>query len=460
MLEENESVKLQTYFDKVAKAQGITSEEVIKTFETALKLVEEAPSTAGKPRNFVLSRAKAAMDGMFNNRKRRGEPFVFIPFGSLGDPRDWNSGEYTAIEAELKRGNVTGLIKEGKLMTMLVDGVPKPISRIISTEKVMKFMKGGKFTYKKGGKEIPFSESDKEVEPIEETIVTDGEVWVKGEGLPLFRDHRVFVMNRTNFNYSKKLGHRWEIAMVGIAWPQNKKEQSRLFETRIRYDQADPGNEKFFWRKYEPFKAYVENFEVNEKSSAWRYLLTSSRVTPKAAEVDLETLDIDIDAFLCHLHEEYDEKLGPKDCIPYYLDGLSDLKEYHDTAVRIDADGNKMKSPAGWDSMKWNQYAIVGVHVNGMAEPSGKASARYYLSDAALDHGMIGWSGKYIYKQPRKIPGRCLMMVKTAKGTTRYDRETRTAIYDEENADLRITVNSITSIADSIEMPDVEITGI
>jgi len=460
MLDDNEIKSLEKYFGKVAAAQGIEVPAVIDMFNESLELVESAPSLAGKSRRAVLKRAKATLTGILNNRSQPGEPFVFIPFGPLGDPRDWNNVIFQTISAEVDRGNIKGLAADGKLMCREVDGKLKPVTEIEEFEIKKRFVD-------LKTEKVYDEQNEKETRaPMNELIVTKGPLWEKGLPL-LFRDNRNVMNGRINFGATKELQHRWDVHLVGLAFPKENPEDVRLLETHLKYDQADPRDDNFLFNNMEMFKPYVANFEIDvKKSQSWRYVLTAKRISAKATELDLEDgLDAAIEDLFAHLHETYDAEANKvmvgksTDTLPDFLDGFSELKEYH---LGIDEDGMESElydgavktikgkietSAKGWDKMKWNKYAIMVVDVSELKEPSRPGgSYMYFLSDSTVNHRMTAWASLFIKEQPKPIPGTCIMLVRTRRGPNRYDRVARKQIPDPGNGDIGLTIQTIASV--------------
>lgn len=449
MLDEKELNELLPYFEKVAVAQGVEVEDVKETFTSALELVEQTPSVSGKPRRVIIARTKAAMDTIYANRKRKGDLYDFIIFGPMSDPKDWNAGEFAAIKSEIDRGNVKGMINAGKLMN--IDG--KPLSKVGKLTTVKKWVKDGKLLENM----VPDSVEVEVSVPLED----GAEYWQKGQGDPVFRDARTLINGKVNEKHiGKPLDHSWTLKIVGIAWPHKKEEETRLFECMLRYDQADPTSDHYFFKEYDTFVPYSAQFEVGEKSTPWKYILECFRLTPKAADVDMTTFDIELSDFIKSLHENYGEQAKKNnDDIPWFLNGLGSIADYHESSIVI-KDGEKQSTQSGYDVTRFNSYAILATHVQSISEPTAKASAKYNFHDSTIDKRMSGFAGKSIFKKPDILPGRCLLMVKTSRDKNRYDAATKTKVFDPENADIKISVLSIGSISDGFDEQIDQIAGL
>ena len=467
MLEENEKEKLSVYFTNVAEAQGLEVEEVIEIFNQCLEGIEIAPSMAGKKRRVILKRAKSAMTGVFDNKTQPGDPFIIIPFGPLGSPRDWNGAYFGSCEAEMSRGNIKGLMTEGKVMTMDVEGVAKPVSKIINHVNVDKYIDA------KNDKVYDENDEGETRDKVGFWEVTEADLWKKGMPV-VYRDARAASNGRTNWGVGKPLRHRWEMQIVGMGYPEDNKEDVRLVSMKAKYDQADAEDDKFLLKHLDMFKPYRINLNIVQNSTTpWRYTLDAQQVNFIAADVvGLEDIDSVIEDLFEYLQDEhYDAasttKVGKSfDELPDFLDGFSQLEEYHtglvdgasseifNGAVRCKDDGTAMKSPSQWDSMKWNKFAIMVCDVSSIKEPSRPGgSYTYFLSDSTVKFKKAAWSGDGIFEQP-KIPGPCIMLIKTSRSPNRYDRASRTKIFDPENGDISLTIQTIASIEQS---DDVEI---
>lgn len=452
MLTDDQIKEAMPYLEKIAKAQDVTLEEAIKVLAAAVVTVEENPRVIGKPWKTIFSRARSVVDMHFNNRKKRGETFIIIPFGPLSETKDWNAGEYRQNEVDVFRdGGIKKLIKEGRIMTKKNgDGSETPISKVTNHALVDRFIKGNEILLE----EVPDSK------PIKLYVVVDGEEWKKGEGLPLFRDNRMYSNNNVNFNFSHPLMHRWEFSLVGLGWPKENSEDTRLFEVKVRYEQADPDSDKFFFKHHQMFKAYTDNFETDPKSTGWKYILTTSYLSPKASDYDTADLDITLSDMIAFIHEKFDKEAATKgDELPEFIDGMVGIQDYHALATQKDK-GKVIKSESGWDRTKWNKYAIISCYMNSMKEPAGSAkNPSYAIFDSEINKRMTVFGSKYIYNQPQ-LPGHVMMMIKTSRKPERYDFATRTSVYDPENGDLSINAYSIINIGGVIKIEDTKTDGV
>ncbi len=475
MLNETEKLGLKRDLEKIAKANAKTLDEVYIDFEAALKTALLIPRVKTKSRKKQLKSARGILDTTYNNQESSGEPFVFWPFGPKGDVKDWNSTIFDDNNTELQRGNMPGLIAEGRVM--ILDG--KPVSKIIKYDFISKFVDP-----------VNNKVHDEDGEGREELKkvfnVTEAEFWKKGE-VPVWRDNRISYGNKTNLSFGQPLQHSWAVTLEGIGYPSDKKDY-RLVSIDLRYNQANPLHADFFFKKFKMFQCYIANFEIDKlKTTDWRYVLKKrGKLVPKATTVEMvdrDGDDIDLDDLIETVFaslRQFDEKankvqIGKNfDCIPDYLKGYSDIEEYHtgrlggelgepsdyfEGAVKRTPNGHKITSKSGWDTTRWNKYAIMAVGVSAANEPSStKGSYSYSLEDAAAPKNMKwfkAWAGKTIFDQP-DLPGKCLMMVKSSRKPTRYDRETKTTVDDLVNGDLSFTALSIARLDAEDKPIDVE----
>jgi hypothetical protein len=443
------------HLEKIAKAQDIEIAEAIKVFADAVAKIEEMPKMTGKSWKIITNRAYSLMDQHFNNRKKPGETFIVVPFGPLGDTKDWNDDEFKTIEQEVLRpGGINKLLKDGKLMTITktVDGVETevPISKIINYKIDQRFVKGTVISKEK---------VDDSVE-IGLYRVVEAEEWKKGEGQPIFRDSRLYNNNFVNKDFTRPLRHRWEFTLVGLAWPKENAEDARLFETKVRYEQADPESDKFFFKHHQMFKAYTDNFETGPKSTNWKYILTTPYLSLKAAEYDSSDIDINIAELFAFLNEKFDvEAVKKGDELPIFIQGIVGIEDFHRKAVKME--GNRvLKSKTGWDVMKWNKYAIISCSMQSMKEPSGNMKfPSYTIFDSEVNKRMNVFSTRYIYNQPQ-LPGQVLMLVRTSRRPERYDPSTRTNIADPINGDISLTAYSLAVIGNQVKIEDIKMDGV
>jgi len=455
-LEDAEKTKLHSYFVKIANAQNMEEEDVIALFSETFEELETLPSLKGKSRRVIVKRAKSALNAKFNNELQEGDPFIIIPFGPLGRPKDWNDTIFIDNDAEAERPNIKGLVNDGRVMFKMVDGKRIPVSKITvsHTEK----------WYMNIDTEEEFAEPADDLKEFTKFIVDDGDDWKKGQPL-IYRDHRPTAFGRVNYQYTHTLLHRWELSLVGLAFPKGQ-EDTRLFEIKLRYDQADVNHENFFLKKHEMFRPYIGNFKLNEKKTTeWRYILNSKRTVVKSFEIDFgdEGLDLAIEDDLGTLEKFEKKALKIKigkgtDQLPVFLDGYSELEEYHDEQVLKTASGKAMKSKGGWDRKIWNKYAVMVVDVASLIEPDEGTSNsyRFVLEDAAAGKTMSVWSNEYITKIPRPMPATCLAMVQTDRKPDRYDPVTKSRIPDLDNGEIIIRLLSINSLPDNTRIPEME----
>jgi len=448
MLSEEEKQAYSGFFAQVSVAQKVTIEDVVKAFESQLELVENMPMNANKSRTFLLLRAKSGLDSYFSKKQNKGDPFVFAYFGNVWKPKDWNEGERQAIKDDLDDNKMPELIKSGKLMTL--NG--KPVSRIDKMEKRQAWISNGTVVYE---------EPAKDGIEIEEVVVTAGKEWEAGEH-PIYRDNRLFNAfdNSPNkYGYSKILGTQFELTVVGIAWRHSTNEEERkvfeadkrLFVKKIGYEQADPSSDKYFLKNYEPFVPYVDNFVLDEpkenttkplsKTQPWQFVFKGkSSISGTAYDMDTSGFDITINETLEKLHKEY----GTVAFIPRVY-SLNEIKEAHMTCVKKDKDGSVLKTDKGYDKTEGDRYFFLQAAVSISQNKDGKGW-QYVLNDASHTDGVRAFHGEGIFKQPKFLPGSCLMMVTTKRDMNRYDFKLKQKVFDAANPDIQLTIQSITSL--------------
>jgi hypothetical protein len=452
MLTDSEIELMRSDLEKIAIAQDQTFEQIVEMYRTSVSVIEATLSAADKPRKVILGRAKSQLDTQFSNSNKKGDNYDFLIFGVVGEAKDWNAGEIAAIEAELERGNWKGLVAEGKLFA--VNGLP--IAKKGKTTKVTKWIANGALSdvLVEGGIKV-----EEEI-PLEEGAV----FWKKDENKPLYRDPRLYVNNEPNDRgYSKEMRHAWSLLVVGIAWPTGKFDDYKFFECPIKYEQADITSDKYFFNKYETFVTYKAQFEIDDKNTKpWRYAFKTSSLTPVASTMVLPDLDYKLEEMVDKLHAKYEaEALAAGDPLPEFLTDVDAIPIYHNLCIKKNPDGSPMKGKTGWDSTYFKKYGILASNVSGMTEKSGNTNASYWIGGAGNNKSIKAWSKGVIDKQPRKIPGRCLIMIKTSRGTTRYDPATKTKINDPEHADIKVDVYSIVNVDEGKEdLSKVQIKGI
>lgn len=453
MLNDEQLKEELPHLERIAKAQDIDLAEVVKTFAAAMAKIEENPKNAGKPLKMIINRTYSLMDMIFNNIKKKGEAFIYIPFGPLGETKDWNDDEFKQIAADILRNKgISKLMKDGKIMTKKnpADGTDIPLSRVTKYEMVKRYVKGN---------EILIEKPETDAKEINVMIVTEGDEWKEGEGSPMFRDSRLYNNANVNFDYSKPLRHRWELVLVGLAWAKENAEDARLFEARVKSDQADPESDKFYFKHYQMFKAYTDNFETDVKSTAWKFVLDTSSLSSKSANYDTSDIDEKISNLFAYFHDKFGAEAAKKgDEIPVFIKGMVGIPAFHQQAVKRDK-GNVIKSETGWDVMKWNKYAIISCSMQSIKEPVRRMKfPMYTIFDSEVNRRMNVFSTRYVYNQPQ-VPAPVLMMIKTGRKPERYDPLTHTNVRDTENGDISLTAYSLATVSDQVKIEDIKMYG-
>jgi hypothetical protein len=460
MVEQSELTEIistmDDYFETVADVQKVEVDEVKELFNQALtNAIELDPD---KSANFIILRAKANLDNIFDNRQSSGDTYVFIPFGPVGNIQDVNGPTLVALRERFAGGNLATMITNGKVMTMKVPVVADgeetgeyelvPVSKVLESTTILKWFKDG-------------AVHDEEVEggiEFKEVIVTKGIQWKRG--LPLaYRDYR--MTNRWgsfNYGYTKELRPFWETILSGIAYPSQSVDDWRMFEIRVRYDQADPNSEDFIFNRFKPFKAYKGNFECWDEKP-WVYKLKSyGPVKALATDLQIEAMDTHISKILTELRNEFgDLAESEKGFIPPFI-FLPDMKAYHEsTAMRDETGAIITKGEKLYDKTRWNAYAVLSVYVRGMDD---KRGLRYILKDASVRRSVYTYTAKYMKTQEFKLPASCLCTVRTSRNANRYDWEepdkTNRLKFEPGNGDINITINSISPIIE-LEKPTIQI---
>lgn len=445
---EIETDEMNEFLNNVAKVHDLSVEEVIEDFNNVLNLVEKTKSSLGKPRQYVIFRAKSALDAHYKNKPKKGETFVIIPFCEVGKLRDWNETERKYISDAIKAGKMKDLMKEGKIFTVKKDGKDVPITSITKEQRITKFVVDEKVVNEK-----PIN-----VENVQEITVLEaleGEEWIKGKGEPLFRDNRLFVNKLLNRGYSQNLSPRWSLNMTGICYKESTPDDHRLFDVRVQYEQADPTSDKFIFKTNDMFKVYMHNFEVdNDKSTAWKYVLKPTSIAFRNANLQIDDMGYMIMEELNKLWEKYHEEADKEqDFIPR-LWYLHDISAYHLSAVNIEGDKVK-KTPSGYDSTKWNAYGILLANTKINTSKTGKFY--YNLDESSLGVYKTAFIGDSVTKIPAKLPGLCLIAFSTTRSSKRYDPSTKQTIVDPDNGDINLTIKSIVSAeVKEEEIPNIE----
>jgi hypothetical protein len=446
----NEEIKkmYMTEFEEIATAKQMELDDVVNDFMELY--VETERKSKGIPEEKVIKRTFAALDVSYEQPALKGSPHYFTTFGDLNDrSKDQNEALFKEIDILVKQNNIQALMDKGLIMTMKgADGKLVPVSNILKTEVIERYI-NDKF-------EIT-------VEPhegkIKELVITDGKVWTQGEPF-ILRDNRLKNGSFLNFKWSHELKHNYTLDLVGLAYPESAtKPDIRLFEARVTGDAADPLSEKFIFKTNRPFTFYKGIFDINlKKTTSWKYVL-------KAANADFmeQPFEGDMDEFidveLKRLQATYEGQIllqdrKKRDWIPKIYT-LNNVQQMHDTLCDHDVNGTVIKRN-GWDQKpQWNCYALLIADVEiGIS----KNKKEYLiLKKGSMNIQINSFTTAAVVYKPFKLPGRCLLMVTTKRGPTRYDRTLGKKVEDALNGDIQISTHGYNILMSKDEIvPSVE----
>jgi len=234
-----------------------------------------------------------------------------------------------------------------------------------------------------------------------------------------------------------------------------------VFEKRVGNDQADPDSENFFFKKFEPFMWYIGNFQMDEKSTAWKYIVKGkSGMNGKASDYKMQLPnemgvmeDAAIDDFIIAKLDALWDKYHTVAFIPkvYFL---NEIKEMHESTLTL-KDGKVQKNEQSYDITDYDAWNIISAAVS-IGENKKGGGWRYILTDSAVKDPVNVFPDKSILKQAKYLPGACLIAVHSSRCNTRYDPVSKGDVLDPDNADIKLNANAIVSVMS----PNIEIVEI
>lgn len=433
--------ELGDYFKKLAEKYDMDEKSVEVEFEKRFEAVCKSPSMRMKSDFKRIKRTKSKMSEFFRNIRRNGKPFVFIPFGHISKPKDWNAKEIISILTDAKSGLIPKLLREEKIMYKVESGKRIAVSKVTDWGKRKIFIKDGK----KFLKETDGSEE------IEEQFVVNGVEFRSIDKNVIPRDNRLYTgtsNEHVNFRWSRELKSTYTAEVWGFGFPKDDENNVRMAHFRIRNDQSNPYKPEYFFKKYPPFRPYEADFSIEEKEGVFE-LSYVGPLNPKNAEipgVDDNNIDDTIELNLEDIREKY-KREGVKCYVPpvIYIDGI---KAYHKTTCRLDKTGKVTKSKKGWDLTEWGKYAILLADFErGTYSTDIKKSNFYLFSDGDVDYRIGAFGDATQYNMPPIQPSTPIIsVVNTSRGPTRYDFKTKERVIDIENGDINLSVNTIRTL--------------
>ena len=446
-LSQIEIKSLEPIFNEIATARGITLDEVIELYNTILNAIEQTESGKGKSRQYVLRRVKMAMDNHYANKQDNGVGYEWLYFGPVGRPKDWNDKLFEEVEKETKKPDgVLKLLEKGAIAFKTVNGQRIPVTDIIKFE--------NKDIWIKPDGSVSYTEikEDKVIKAREMTVF-EGTEWDRVKPL-IPRDYRTSNNSLPNWGYTQVLKHRYNMQVLGIGNPLDKKNDVRLINASIDGKYADATSDDFFFKKYKPFTWYQQSFIENEhKMKEYLYEVKTNSVSMKALEVDNSDLDDKLDSTLEEIYNKYGEEADKNGHFIPRVYFLSQIKEYFEYAVKTDKDGVIMKNENGRDMVKWNQIGIMTVNVS--TAPTKKGPPMFILKDSAVARPVNAFTTESLQWIP-KLPSTCLVAFRATRKNTRYDLVTKGNVPDPDNGDITISILGLMDVQNT-EMPKIDL---
>jgi len=432
---------LGDYFKALATKHDLEEEEIVEEFEKRFERISKAPSMKMAKEPKILKRTKAKMQEYFRNIKKKGESYVFIPFGHISKPRDFNKEELDYILRYTNAGRIPELLSQGKIMYRVDGGKRIPVSNVRKYGKRTVYVKGMDVYLK------PVADGD-EVDEFYPEVSTDLQ---PGKKNVIPRDSRLYSSDkhdRVNWRWTRELQSAYSAEVQGLAFPKDDEDDVRMFKFRLRGEQANPTSQNFFFRKYLPFRVYEADFSMDLKDGVFN-LNYIGQINPSNGViegVDDNNIDDVIDANLDEIRERYATE-GVDSYVPpvIYIDGI---EKYHKTTCKLDGSGKTMKSPKGWDMTEWGKYAILISDLSSSKLVTDPSKSNFYLfSDGDVDYRIGGFGDPSLFNTP-KIENftPTMTLINTSRGPTKYNFKTREREPAPEDGDINLNVRTIRAL--------------
>ena len=433
--------ELGDYFKKLAEKYDWDETKVVTEFEKQYEAVSKSPSMMMKSDAKRVKRTKAQMSKFFANIRKNGEPFVFIPFGHISNPMNWNGKEIKDILTEAKSGLLPKLLREEKIMYKTEAAGRVAMSKVTEYGKRKVYIKD----------DNKYLKPVDDAEEVDEYFVVDGLPLRSGDNKVIPRDYRYYTSDskdRVNFRWSRELIPTYTAEVWGFGFPKSDEDNVRMMHFRAKNNQADPNSQEFFFRKYPPFRSYEADFSIDD-TNGWFELSYIGALNPQNAEiagVDDNNIDDAIELNLDEIREKYARE-GVKCYVPpvIYIDGI---KEYHKTTCKLDAAGKVEKSKKGWDITEWGRYAILLADFEKGTYSTDMTKSNFYLfSDGDVDFrtGAFGDPTQF-NMSPIQPSTPIISVIRTGRGPNRYDFKSGKRVPDPENGDININVSTIRAL--------------
>jgi len=307
-------------------------------------------------------------------------------------------------------------------------------------------------------KKKPLISIEEYVEVDGEFIPTKGELWDAATNInPICRDFRTHLGKEDdenaegggteNWQWSRPLYPNWKTTMFGLGFFEDTPDLTKKVQVRFFGDAGNPGSGQFVCKHLDFFRIYKMKVQLNETLSNDECYVVNARSKPilfeePGEEIDVVQLIESVNgSFMLQQEAKGKEQ---KDLVP--IIELADIKQWHlDRRVVkvIDKKTGKekvLKRDSGWDVTHWDEYCVID-----QVTYLGKREFKETYNPAVIQHDSTGEESHYVnYDEhlPMDIPtpADILICVKTGRGNTKYDRESRETIQDADDPDLRINI--------------------
>lgn len=444
-MDEKLRISLASFFEEEAEKKEKNVDDIEKIFDKIYEKVSTSPSMAGKSPLRVVKRCKSKLQAHFRNTRGRGDKVVFIPFGILGNPKDWNAKEMKLIRDMANLDKINELIAAEQVVTM------KDIKgNVVAVTEVKEW--GKKEVYIIG--DDVFHDPKDGAQKITEFYVKEGIPIKANETNVIPREYRKQTnFGGVEFKWSQRMLPKYNAKLTGIAYIVGDEENVKMCEINLRGDVANPQNFNFVINNLEMFRPYVMEFKVNEKVKGIYSLSYYGEFVPKNTQIP-NVSDNNIDDVI-EVNLEEIKKTYPDIFVPPIV-FLDDIKKTHESFCLRDGKNVIKKSKKGYDLTDWDKYGIIIADlINQKRVGKSKNFLQYTLGDGDVEFPVRCWGSKWLLNSKGIAEETPVMgLFTTSRNLYRYDFATKDNILDEENADISVTINSIKALP---RITDIEI---
>lgn len=298
-----------------------------------------------------------------------------------------------------------------------------------------------------GSHYAPVTEIHESHDVDDEPVVTKGDIWTPGCGKdPILRDDRQYLDDAgqiENFNFKQNLEESWRTTLFGIGFFEENPKVKKKVQVRFFGERGNPNSGQFVCNTMELFEPYKLKVRISENLSDDLCFVVNAVSKPVLDKKP--GVEIDVVGMIDDINQEFANKLAakgkePRSLIP--IVPLSELKEWHKQyRARKNEHGEIIKAKSGWDLTNWDEYCLIDqVTYLGVQDFSEKYKPISIQHDSTGQETFFANYDSEIGIEEVPVPSDLVISVKTGRGTTKYDRESKETIQNAEDPDLSINV--------------------